>query len=73
MYTKQCSTTEQIYETNCTVQASNVKQKQQTDFYTQFQKYMESSEYSQSITSLTEVDFSRQLFTSVMFLIQENV
>ena len=71
-YSKQCSTIETMYDNCCTVQAGNLKQKHLTEFHTLFQQYMTSDEYTQSIKSVTEVEFSSYLFSSVMFLIQEN-
>ena len=72
-YANQRSNIEKLYETNCTVQTGYIKQKHLTEFYTEFQSYIESAEYPLSIKSLSDFEFSRQLLTSVMFLIQANV
>ena len=72
-YAYQRSNIEKLYETNCTVQTRYIKQKHLTEFYTEFQSYIESADYSLSIKSLSDFDFSRQLLTSVIFLIKANV
>ena len=72
-YANQRSNIEKSYETNCTVQTGYIKQKHLTVFYTEFQSNIESAEYSFSIKSLSDLEFSSQLLTSVMFLIQGNV
>ena len=72
-YANQRSNLEKLYETNCTVQTGYIKQKHLTEFYTEFQNYIESAEYSLSIKSLSDFEFSHQLLTAVIFLIQANV
>ena len=62
-YGKQCSTIANIYEKCCPFEPN----------FIQFQQYKVSLDYTQSINSVTEVEISRHLFSSVMISIQEKV
>lgn len=72
-YTRQCDNINNIFETNCTTEPGNMNQKSFTQFYSNFNRYILSDEYTSQSESFTNIPFAHQILTSVMFVIQANI